>query len=216
MISTIPWIAVLCVLFVLLGRYSLEIRFSRSGAGSDLRLSLRSLASILGVDYHFSESRVRIVFFGGGIVFPARKRSGAMDSEAESEPRSVRSETGEKRRIRVSAFGKWIRRGLPFLKKAVREFRFERLDMNLRFGTGDPASTGMLYGLAQCVLSIPVERCRAELTPDFTERKLEGRAELAVRFVLIRLVAILVVEGIRLKFALWRSAKRAVPAVKTV
>jgi hypothetical protein len=204
MIFTIVLALILGVLFILLGRYSLQIRFYGSDAVLGVCISFRSLGSIWGLDYEFPESRLRLIFLDKGIGFLRKKDSEASETGEEAEIPPDRVKT-KKRRIRFPSPGRLITEGWPYVKKILRALHFERLALSLHFGTGDPATTGMLYGLAQAVLPTRIERFEAELVPDFIERKLEGKADLAVRFLLIQLIALLIVNGLRLAIALRRS-----------
>ncbi|MDJ0637975.1 MAG: DUF2953 domain-containing protein [Paracoccaceae bacterium] len=69
--------------------------------------------------------------------------------------------------------------------------RFETASLNVRFGLGDPAETGQLYGqLIPLVYSTTrCPRVRMEVEPVFDEATLTGRAALDLSVVPARLIA---------------------------
>ncbi len=69
--------------------------------------------------------------------------------------------------------------------------RFETASLNLRFGLGDPAETGQLYGqLTPLVYSASgCPRVRIDVEPIFDEATLTGRAALDLSVVPARLIA---------------------------
>lgn len=93
-------------------------------------------------------------------------------------------------------------RALPeFLASLAERVRVEHLGLDLRFGTGDPALTGQLYGwlmaLAQGMGGVTPARLR--LLPDFDRACLAGHAEVALRLTPLRLAGPL--------FRLWRAGR---------
>jgi hypothetical protein len=93
-------------------------------------------------------------------------------------------------------------RALPdFLSALAGRIRIDRLRLDLRFGTGDPALTGQLYGwlmaLAQGLGGVSATRLR--LLPDFDRACLSGSAEVVLRLTPVRFAGPL--------FRLWRAGR---------
>lgn len=64
----------------------------------------------------------------------------------------------------------------------------DRLHATGRFGLGDPAETGQLFGqLCPLIYALPSRRLSLDLTPDFDRACLEGEAELALHLTPARL-----------------------------
>lgn len=86
--------------------------------------------------------------------------------------------------------------------------RLRALDLRARFGTGDPAETGRLWGLTRPVLVTAAAgpRTHVHIEPDWIDATLEGRVAAEAR------VWPALVLGAALAFALTPAAWRAVRA----
>ena len=93
-------------------------------------------------------------------------------------------------------------RALPaFLSALAGRIRIDRLRLDLRFGTGDPALTGQVCGwlmaLAHGLGGAPSARLRVQ--PEFEQACLSGTAEVALSLTPLRLAGPL--------FRLWRAGQ---------
>ena len=79
--------------------------------------------------------------------------------------------------------------GVPgLLRGELARIHLDRVDVEARFGTGDPADTGRLYGLlTPLVYAVPHPAAALRLTPDFTRRCLEGHGEAALHLTPVAL-----------------------------
>lgn len=86
--------------------------------------------------------------------------------------------------------GKMIRAAPALLAGLLRPFRIEYLRIEARFGLGDPAATGELFGLLAPLAygTAGCDRLRISLRPEFDGHCLTGEAEGAVRFVPVALI----------------------------
>ena len=73
----------------------------------------------------------------------------------------------------------------------TRSVKLKRMRLRFRFGLGDPAQTGILYGLLQPVIASITsiaDRREVEVEPVFNEETLEGSLELDLRIWLFKIV----------------------------
>ncbi len=78
---------------------------------------------------------------------------------------------------------------LSSLRGLFARITFDRLELDLRFGTGDPAETGWLYGyLTAFAHALPVRAGAIRLRPDFGAAVVAGRAEARLHFTPLALV----------------------------
>jgi hypothetical protein len=137
---------------------------------------------------------LRLAPFGGVLGefgLPRRRRHVALPPEGSKDPGKARA-----------APARQMLRALPeFLAALAERIRIDRLRLDLRFGTGDPALTGQVYGwlmaLAQGLGGVsPARVC---LLPDFNQACLAGQAEVVLRLTPLRLAGPL--------FRLWRAGR---------
>jgi hypothetical protein len=202
-ILIIPAILILTVLF---GPYTLGIHFVRTGPSSDARVRIRSVWGLVGMDWllNGSDSSFHLILFGKAAHIPGRGR-GLEETEHEAARKDSNRPAGESRTLNVRRLRVIFRVGWNALGKIVRVFQLERAGINIRFGTGNPATTGMLFGLAQSFNSVPGKGFAIDVVPDFVRRKLEGEADLTLRFTMLRLAAVLIMVLIQAVFVLRQS-----------
>lgn len=83
-----------------------------------------------------------------------------------------------------------ILRAVPqFLGELAQRVRIDRLRVAARFGTGDPALTGQIYGQLMTLVHGPFLPVAADLrlSPDFDRACLSGDAEVVLRIIPLRL-----------------------------
>ena len=92
-----------------------------------------------------------------------------------------------RRKVRAKGRPRWRPTALPSLRTLrdlVALVQIDRLDLDIRFGTGDPAETGRLFGyLSALVFALPPHGGTVRLHPDFGLDGVRGRAaaELQIR-----------------------------------
>jgi len=94
-----------------------------------------------------------------------------------------------RRRRRHAAGGRFRSRALPalpaFLSASLRAISVERLSLSARFGAGDPALTGQIYGACAPLVfgTVGLRRIELSLEPDFGRACLsaEGQAVFRIR-----------------------------------
>lgn len=107
---------------------------------------------------------------------------------AAEHPRSKRTHsTARKRRWRLPR--RLVRRLPGLALKMLRQIRIDRVALDLTFGTGDPADTGILFGqLAPLVHAVPGARGVVALRPDFDHEKFHLRADVALHVTPLTLI----------------------------
>lgn len=77
------------------------------------------------------------------------------------------------------------------VKDILNLIRIEAIKMDMKFGTGDPADTGHIYGLLMPFVYAPAGSPRLDFAvePDFQQSVLEGRAEFVFSLIPARLLS---------------------------
>jgi hypothetical protein len=153
---------------------------------------------------------------GAHVVRWGGKVEGAAEREAEKEPepdaptaRATPRERGKRirrvRRRREKADGllwrelwrrgllqAWAGPALRALGQLLRAPRWERAEGRVTFGTGDPACTGMVYGLAYAAAGPLLARPGVALVidPDFMDARADGAVEVGLSLRPIQVVAV--------------------------
>ncbi|MCJ7812160.1 DUF2953 domain-containing protein [bacterium] len=83
------------------------------------------------------------------------------------------------------------------LYRFMRIFHFKVLSIRGDFGTSNPASTGIVYGLIQSICFIGKRHVRISVRPHFQDNICEGTISLAFRFMLVPLLWWVVQSGIK-------------------
>jgi hypothetical protein len=80
--------------------------------------------------------------------------------------------------------------GMPqLIAGEAARIRLDRLDLDARVGTGDPADTGRMFGYAAPFLyGITRDTVSLRLVPDFDRAVFEGKAELALHLIPVALL----------------------------
>ncbi len=170
------WLAVQIVVFILLALLLaisalavLPVRFAMTGEiGAAARL------------------RLTIGLLGGAI--PALT---LYDSAKPGKPREKKTQKEPKRRKGWRGKGSARMAGeVPaLLRGLLRQIELEEFRLSGRFGTGDPADTGAVFGMVSPLLyGLPTRRVSIALKPDFDEACLDGRLRAALRITPITLL----------------------------
>lgn len=171
------WLAVQIFVFILLALLlailvlvALPVRFAITGEiGTAARL------------------RLTIGLLGGAI--PALT---LYDSAKPAKPREKKTRKEPKRRKGWRGKGSARMAGeIPaLLRGLLRQIELEEFRLSGRFGTGDPADTGVVFGMVSPILyGLPARRrVSVELKPDFDEACLDGRLRAALRITPITLL----------------------------
>lgn len=152
-----------------------------------LRLALRIATDPLHVDLRLAPFAGVLGEFG----LPRRSRRSAPRPDAPARPRKP-----------PAVPARQMLRALPaFLSAVAERIHLDRLRLDLRFGTGDPALTGQVHGwlmaLAHGLGSGASARLRVQ--PEFDRACLAGTAEVVLRLTPLRLAGPL--------FRLWRAGR---------
>jgi hypothetical protein len=203
LIFIVPALLILAVLF---GPYTLRIQYVRTGPCSDARVRMRSVGGLVGLDWlsDGSDSTFNLVLFRKALRISGRGRE-LPETEDEAAGAGSNRPAGYRRLLNIRRLRVIFKVGSNALGKIIRVFDLERAGMSIRFGTGNPAATGMLFGLVQTLISVPGTRFAMDVVPDFACRKLEGEADLTLRFTMLRLAAVLFRVLIRAVFVLRQS-----------
>lgn len=127
---------------------------------------------------------VRVTRQGPGSATPApATRPDLHDASPRKRTRSVFSRTLSRHMTRLM-------RALPGLvADTISGIHLDHLHAEGRFGLGDPAETGQVFGqLCPLLYGPPSRRVHLALTPDFDRPCLEGRVDLALHLSLARLL----------------------------
>jgi len=103
-------------------------------------------------------------------------------------------------------FSPYVGPGFRYLRASLRYLKLREVAADLRFGTGDPATTGRLYGWL-CALGPLVPKFKVKARPLFIGRSFSGRAEVHLWVLPYGLVW----EGARLgvaAFRIWRRERK--------
>ena len=203
------WIFILPALVfitVLFGRYTLRIRFFKTGPSFDARVNLQSVGDVVGLDWRSdgTGSSFRIVLFRKPWRISG-KDEGTPEEENEAVAGKPDSSGRDRKRLAAGRVRALVRLGWKALERLGRVFHLEQADLKLSFGTGDPCTTGILFGLAQILLSVPGKRFETDVVPDFVHRRLEGEADVTLRFTMAHLVAVGIMVFIRAAMVLKQS-----------
>ena len=143
----------------------------------------------------------------GGISFPLRTRPKPGRRELRRPPMKraeTASRTGPERTAPRRTPSRRLLRfpvepGLRLLGSLTRAITLRRVRVDGRFGLGDPAKTGYMFGVLQTVgASLPKRRKQLQilLEPDFREQVLCGRLDICLHLSLARVAASLLRFGL--------------------
>lgn len=109
---------------------------------------------------------------------------------------------------RSPRFGQAKKDVIKYIKSAFRLLKPDRLEGHVLFGTGDPASTGEIFGFL--ALAIPIYYKFLILVPDFEEKVLEAKLSGKGKLRLISIVILLI------KVSLNKNLIKVVKRVQTI
>ncbi|MBN2202148.1 hypothetical protein JW777_09365 [bacterium] len=183
------WIAPALLLpaMLLLGRYTVRIRFEKASGPLRFILSLRTAVSICGLDYDTASGGLRIVLLNRPFSMPfPRKRAGG-EPKRDGDPSGRAGKRCGKRLPGIRAVKETLEASGHLLRRIRKTIRMRRL--TVRFSAGDPAWTGMLAGLAGAVSAFADADTKTEWIPDFRSVSVSGSAEIEARFVMARFLS---------------------------
>jgi hypothetical protein len=212
----VTWIAaagltvISAILVVFFGPYTVRLRFLRDDSKSLIALRLRSLVGFFGMDCEMKPEcfHCRLAVFGK--VWNRDFRIKGIETESASSDGSGSERKGITSKVNAWNFNsaRTLKIIMKFFKRILHAFRLKRLDADVSFGTGNPATTGILYGWIQCLNESTFDRFEATFKPDFFRKKFHGKIELTVRFFLIKLVLSALIGGFEV-FLTSRSKTRS-------
>ena len=156
-----------------------------------------------------SRSRMRIGWLFGLIG----KDLGGEKKGREKKPKEMKAKKGRRSfRGPLAVFGArgFSGRLLLLARRLVRSVQVRDVDVEFQVGTGDPAETGLLYGVIGPTVALARSSFspNIRIEPNFVEETIEGHARGAVRVYPIRLIPPLVA------FALSPATFRGVRALR--
>jgi hypothetical protein len=172
------FLSLLVFLAVLLGPYWIRAEYRHAEDDHSGAFSISSLWNLLCLDWR-TEPEGSLLGFS---IFHRRiwrKRFGWKQPDETEEPADL-DESGES----ISPFPfKLVFRLRKNIWRILRCFQLKHMEIHGTFGTGDPASTGMLYGFTQPLQAALGFRW-IDWKPDFFEPKATGQIDLAFRFMM--------------------------------
>ena len=155
-------------------------------------IQISPLAGVLGLRMALPPEAISPSIFGKLLFSVPIPRRGRPPRKPKPSPRKL-----------LEKFSPYLGPGFKYLREALRYLKLREVAADLRFGTGDPAKTGRLYGWL-CALGPLVPKFKVRAHPLFTERSFSGRAEVCLWVLTYGLVW----EGARLGVATFRIWRR--------
>lgn len=107
---------------------------------------------------------------------------------AEESPKKPIRRRGEKKRRIGCLAGRLSCEAPGMCKRVLQRVDVEALCVDGRFGTGNPALTGTVYGFLEALQPFRDERFFIDLVPDFMERQFRAKVMVTFRVVLLELL----------------------------
>lgn len=88
---------------------------------------------------------------------------------------------------------------VEFLRRLFSTLRLRQLDLNLTYGDGDPARTGMVKGISEALAGLARSRSKAvriHLSPRFGSKELTADAEIEIRLRPVTVLSAMIRTGI--------------------
>lgn len=192
------WIAPALILpaALLLGRYTVRVRFEKASGPFRFALSLRTAVSICGLDYDTAAGGLRLVLLNRPFSLPVSRKSARREPDRDESPSESPDGSFRMTVPGILAWKEILETSGQVLRRLKRTVQMRRL--TVRFSAGDPAWTGMLAGLAGAVSAFTDVDTRTEWIPDFRSVSASGSAEIEARFVMARFLAAGLGGGLRL------------------
>jgi len=171
-------------LVIVLGKYSLTGEIEKGEDRVSYLLNVQSRCRLLGIEWIQSTAcnRFHLILFG-------RKIRG-FRMKTDPSRRTLRSRPGSgSMRFRPSAES--IRRLLFRIIRLVRRFGLDGMSVSGTAGLGDPATTGMAFGMLQSFRFTIPEKVVLDVEPDFARRCFEGKGTVQMHFCLITVLVFL-------------------------
>ncbi len=199
------WVAPALILpaLLLLGRYTVRIRFEKASGPFRFALSLRTAVSICGLDYDTAGGGLRLILLNRPFSLPVPRKQAAGEPEVDESTSEHAAARPAKHLPGLRAAKELFEASLDFLGRMRRTVHMQRL--TVRFSAGDPAWTGMLAGVAGAVSAFTDADTKAEWIPDFRSVAASGSAEIEARFVMARFLAAGLGGGLRLAAVIRRN-----------
>jgi hypothetical protein len=198
LLSAFVIVVILLALIVLLGPYRVEANGIRTNEDRVVSADISTTGRVLNIGWRDEPDGQKLVLSIFGFTLLRRRL-------AEPESDENKNNTVDQSKIESDGTGFRFPFKLPFwvrknILDVLRCFEIKRFNVQGIYGTGDPATTGLLYGFTQ-PLQAAFGVSWMDWTPDFLEKKAVGRIELAVRFTMASLlwrVAVLAFRSILL------------------
>ena len=189
------------ILVLLLGPFRIRVCFDKLQRTSSMHVRITSWKMLFGVEWTKKEGEAilhGILFKRAWILRKKKSDPGKRDT-----PAGEREKTIQKRRF-------WcmerhiFRRLLRWIRRFFCSIRLDCIDIEGDFGTGDPALTGEVFGFLQMLQSMGGKGFRVALIPHFYEIRYDGKIALTARFILLRLLWVVVITGVEFGWMVWK------------
>lgn len=174
-----------CLFYILLGLYRIEIILDFSDVERTAVLKLNSAGSLCSfiLQRGSKGSMWTLCLFSRTVIHKncIRKKKLPDVSSTEEKP-----ERKWKRHLKKSKLLKAVRRLPGCVMRCCRTVRIASMEVNGVIGTGDPSTTGQIEGAILAFRPFLNERISLNVTPVFHERKFQGKLSLALEIFMIR------------------------------
>lgn len=187
-----------CLIYFLLP-YSAGITLNKEGSLTSYTIFIQSWQNVVSIEWIRKNGRQIVQFRLAKMTI--QKRIG---QSAKSRKKQIDKQSNTQKKI----MKKWkrlyciiVNLFLDFPRMLFRflaVFHLEILEIKGNFGTQNPASTGMAYGVIQSLNLFCRNRVHLSVRPDFLEKKHEGSIVLIFHFIFFRLLWWLIQSGVRI------------------
>jgi hypothetical protein len=179
LLTVVVIVVILLVLAVLFGPYRVEANGIQTDENRRVSADISTTGRVLRFGWREETDGQRLEFslFGVRLLRKRLLKAEPDETENQAELPSETESDGNGFHFPIQ-LPFWIRNNIM---DVLRCFEIKRFNVRGIFGTGDPATTGMLFGFTQ-PLQAMFGVSWLDWTPDFLEKKAAGRIELVVRF----------------------------------
>lgn len=176
---------------VLLVPTVLSLWVERKGDGLRCWVSIGLIGGLLGIGAGLDTDGRRIGIFAFTrrlMAFRIRKARGPDKQGARKERAPEPTETDRPGHAWLSRLPAIKKPAIALLRSLPAAVALRRVTVRGRFGSGDPATTGMLFGWLQSLRScLDSRRMLIAVSPDFAQRRLDGAITLVLTVHLLRI-----------------------------
>ncbi len=182
MIAQILAVIVAIALAMLLSPVTIYASSTRSGGKIDGSFSINWIIFIFR--YAIKDRRIEVLAFGRHIIRKSYKKK-PPKPEKQKKPEKIK---GLRRMLLIGDLFNLGRPILQLFKDFVYAFRLKYLDIDITYGLGDPAYTGMLTGFLYAVSGFSRTGRNIRFASDFTRQVLDWNMRVKVSVIPIRII----------------------------